>query len=122
MATLARSRTAAPRTAPSGEGIAARSRRVARRGLWGLSRIIRLTTAGLVGLILIGIALVVLEGNRENMIVDGLLDAAAWLAGPFDNMFTLDGGKQTLAVNYGVAAVVYALVGGLLARFVRPHA
>jgi hypothetical protein len=37
-------------------------------------------------------------------------------------MFTLDGSKETLAVNYGVAAVVYALVGGLLARFVRPHA
>jgi hypothetical protein len=121
MATLARSRTAAPATTTSGEGIAARGRRVARAGRWGLARVIRLITAGVVALVLIGIALVVLEGNRDNMIVDGLLDGAAWLAAPFDNMFTLDGHKETLAVNYGVAAVFYALAGGLLARFVRPR-
>jgi hypothetical protein len=121
MTTLARSRTAAPGTTAAVEGIAARGRRVARRGLWGLSRIARLITAGVVGLILIGIALVALEANRENMIVDGLLDGAGWLAGPFDNMFTLDGRKETLAVNYGLSALVYALAGGLIARFLRPR-
>jgi hypothetical protein len=82
---------------------------------------IRLITAGLVGVILIGIALVLLEGNRDNMIVDGLLDAAGWLTAPFDDMFTLDERKETIALNYGVAAVVYALAGFLLARYVRPR-
>jgi hypothetical protein len=128
MATLVRSRTAAsaptasaPTTTTSRERIAAGSRRAARRGLAGLARVIRLITAGLVAVILIGIALVLLEGNRDNMIVDGLLDAAAWLTAPFEDMFTLDERKETIAVNYGIAAAVYALAGGLLARFVRPR-
>jgi hypothetical protein len=128
MATLVRSRTAAsaqtapaPATTTSRERIAARGRHAARRGLAGLSRMIRLITAGLVGVILIGIALVLLEGNRDNMIVDGLLDAAGWLTAPFDDMFTLDERKETIALNYGVAAVVYALAGFLLARYVRPR-
>jgi hypothetical protein len=128
MATLVRSRTAAsaqtapaPATTTSRERIAARGRYAARRGLAGLSRMIRLITAGLVGVILIGIALVLLEGNRDNMIVDGLLDAAGWLTAPFDDMFTLDERKETIALNYGVAAVVYALAGFLLARYVRPR-
>jgi hypothetical protein len=82
---------------------------------------IRLITAGLVVVILIGIALVLLEGNRDNMIVDGLLDAAGWLSAPFEDMFTLDERKETIALNYGIAAGVYALAGGLVTRFVRPR-
>jgi hypothetical protein len=125
MATLARSGTPAPATTASGESIAARTRarthRVAQAGRWGLARLSRLITAGVVALILIGIALVLLDGNRDNMIVDGLLDAANWLARPFEDMFTLDGHEETIAVNYGVAAFVYALAGGLFVRVVRPR-
>jgi hypothetical protein len=129
MATRVRSRTAASAptasvpttTTASGGRIAASGRRAARRSLAGLARIIRLITAGVAGVILIGIALVLLEGNRDNMIVDGLLDAAAWLTAPFEDMFTLDDRKQSIAVNYGIAAAVSALAGGLLARFVRPR-
>ena len=59
--------------------MAARGRRTARRGLWGVARIVSLITSVVVGLIVVGIVLVLLEANRDNAIVGWLLDAAAWL-------------------------------------------
>ena len=64
---------------------------MARSGLWGLARIVSLVTSVVVGLLVIGIVLVLLEANRGNEIVNALLDAARFLAGPFDNVFKLDG-------------------------------
>jgi hypothetical protein len=72
-----------------------------------------------VGLILIGILLVVLEANRSNDIVKWLLDAAKFLVGPFEDVFSPEGRKAKVAVNYGLAAVIYAIVGGLIARLLR---
>jgi hypothetical protein len=91
----------------------------ARSGLWGVARIVSLITSVVVGLILIGIVLVLLEANRDNAIVDWLVGAAGWLAEPFDNVFSMDGRKERIAVNYGLAAVVYALVGGLIVKLLR---
>jgi hypothetical protein len=91
----------------------------ARRGVWGVARIVSLITSVIVGLIVIGIVLVLLEANRDNAIVDWLVGAAHWLAGPFDNMFKPDGQKARVAVNWGLAAVLYAIVGGHIARLLR---
>jgi hypothetical protein len=89
---------------------------VARTGLWGLARIVSLITAVVVGLIVIGIVLVLLEANKDNQIVGWLLDAGEFLVEPFDNIFKPDGAKAKVAVNWGLAAVVYAVVGGLISR------
>ncbi len=110
MATLARRRSA---------GIGSGAGRVARRGLWGVARIVRLITSVVVGLIVIGIVLVLLEANRDNAIVDWLVGAAHFLVGPFDNVFNLDGRKAQVAVNWGLAALLYGLLGGLIARMLR---
>jgi hypothetical protein len=114
MATLARGRAAAGKAK-----MAARSRRAARKGLWGAARIVRLITSVVVGLLLVAIALVVLEANRDNAIVEALLDAGAWLAEPFDNVFSMDNRKERIAVNYGLAALVYGIAGALIARLLR---
>ena len=92
---------------------------MARSGLWGLARIVSLVTSVVVGLLVIGIVLVLLEANRSNEIVNALLDAGKFLAGPFDNVFKLDGHKANIGVNWGLAAVVYAVVGGFVARLLR---
>jgi hypothetical protein len=92
---------------------------VARSGLWGLARIVSLVTAVVVGLLVIGIVLVVLDANRSNEIVNALLDAGKFLAGPFDNVFSLNGHKANIAVNWGLAALIYAVVGGFVARLLR---
>ena len=114
MATLARRRGTARK-----EGMAAKGRRATRRGLWGVARVVSVITSIVVGLIVLGIVLVLLEANRDNAIVDALLDAAAWLAEPFDNVFSMDSRKERIAVNYGLAALVYAIAGGLIARLLR---
>lgn len=93
--------------------------RAARKGLWGLARIVSLITALVVGLIVIGILLTLLEANKGNDIVKAVLDAGKFLVGPFENVFKPDGAKAKVAVNWGLAAVIYAIVGGLIARLLR---
>ncbi len=88
-------------------------------GLSVLARVASVITGIVVGLILIGILLVLLGANSGNDIVNWFVDAARWLAGPFDNMFKLDGRKANVAVNWGLGALVYALVGGLIVRLLR---
>jgi len=97
------------------------SRRVAMsRGRLQIARLINLI-ASLVALVLIaGIALVVLKANPSNEIVKAVEDAARWLAGPFDGMFSLKKHTTEIAVNWGVAAVVWFLLGRLIARIVAP--
>jgi hypothetical protein len=85
----------------------------------GIARIVSLITLVVVGLIAIGIALILLDANRDNAIVDWLVGAAEFLAQPFENMFQPDGRKTEIAVNWGLAAVVYAIVGGVIVRLFR---
>ena len=92
---------------------------MARRGAWGVARVISLITSVVVGLIVIGILLVLLEANRDNAIVDFLLEVGEFLVEPFDNVFKPDGRKARVAVNWGLAAVIYAIIGGLIARLLR---
>jgi hypothetical protein len=93
--------------------------RAARTGLWGIARIVRLITMLVVGLIVVGILLVVLKANRSNDLVNAVLDAGKFLAGPLDNAFKLHNHKANVAVNWGLAAVVYAVIGGLVVRLLR---
>jgi hypothetical protein len=96
-----------------------RAERAARRGLWGIARIVSLITTVVVGLIVLGIVLVLLEANRDNAIVDWLVGAGEFLAEPFDNIFQPDGRKARVGVNWGLAAVLYAIAGGLIVRVLR---
>jgi len=67
-------------------------------------------------ILILGIVLVLLEANRSNDIVQVVRDAASFLAGPFDGLFTLDSNKAEKAVNWGIAAVVWYAVARLIAR------
>jgi hypothetical protein len=102
-----------------GGGVAGGATRVARRGLWGIARIVSLITGIVVGVIVIGILLVLFEANRDNSIVDFVLNVGEFLVEPFDNVFEPDGRKAKVGVNWGLAALVYALVGGLIVRLLR---
>jgi hypothetical protein len=83
-----------------------------------LARIIRVIT-GIVGLIIaLGIAFVLLKASPGNTIVSHVNDWAKWLATPFNGIFHLHSARGTTALNWGIALVVYMLVGSLLARLV----
>jgi len=68
--------------------------------------------------LVVGILLVVLEANTSNAIVKAVHDAASFLAGPFDNLFTLDSHKATIAVDWGIAAVVWYALGHAISRLI----
>ena len=81
-----------------------------------LARIVRIVTALVVGFIVVGIALHLLDANAGNALVGFVYDVANWLVGPFKGLFSLDDGKATIAVNWGIAAIVYGIVGALISR------
>ena len=81
-----------------------------------LARVIRLI-AGIVALIIVaGILLRVFDANMSNAIVRDVHDAAAWLVGPFKNLFSIKNPKVSIAVNWALAAIVYYGVGHFIAR------
>lgn len=81
-----------------------------------LARVVHLIVGIVVLIIVAGIVLVLLKANSTNTIVADVHDAARWLAGPFDGIFSFHSARVATAVNWGLAAVVYAVVGGLIAR------
>jgi hypothetical protein len=108
MATMRRRRAG---TARRGGGV----RAGAGAGLSVLARVVSLITALVVAIIVVGILLVVFKANNGNQIVSTIHDAAKTLVGPFKDVFSLKGTKKTV-VNWGLAAIVYAIVGGFIAR------
>jgi hypothetical protein len=80
-----------------------------------LARLVRLAAGVVAAIIVAGILLVVLSANPTNDIVSAIHDVARALAGPFDGMFTLNSADATIAVNWGIAAVVYLILGALVA-------
>jgi hypothetical protein len=82
-----------------------------------VARLALLVGTVVAAILVLGIALIVIGANRDNEIVGAALDAARWLAGPFDRLFTLDNPKTEVAVNWGIAAVVYYAIARVVARF-----
>ena len=87
-----------------------------------LVRAVQLVVSIVVLIIVAGILLVVLKANATNSIVAEVHSWARWLAGPFDGMFSFHSANDAIAVNWGIAAVVYLFVGVLIARLIgRTH-
>ncbi len=73
--------------------------------------------AGIIGL---WVLLYLLDANPTNDLVALLHDAARWLAGWSYDLFPLDQDWLRVLVNYGIAAVVYLVIGhGLAVRLRR---
>ena len=79
-----------------------------------IARAVMMITGAIALVLVVGILLVVLEANRSNELVQFVRDAASLLAGPFDNLFTLDSNKAEKAVNWGLAAIVWVALGRLV--------
>ena len=81
-----------------------------------IARLVRSAAWLVAAVIVAGIVLVLLDANMGNVIVRDIHDAASFLVGPFKNVFSPKSHKVDVAVNWGLAAVVYLLVGSLIAR------
>jgi hypothetical protein len=60
------------------------------------------------------------QTNQSNEIVRWILERGHDLVGPFKDLFRLETAKNTLLVNWGIAALVYLIAGKLLERIIRP--
>jgi hypothetical protein len=83
-----------------------------------ISRAITLATAVITAIIALGVAFFVLGATPTNMIVSYTHEWAKSLIAPFDGMFNMHGAKASLALNWGIALIVYLLLGRLLAQIV----
>lgn len=73
------------------------------------------TVFGLIAAVLgLHILFVLLEANRGNAIVLFVRQCADFLAAWFADMFTLGDDRLQVLLNYGLAAIVYLAIGGLI--------
>jgi hypothetical protein len=123
-----RARTAGPASAVDADGRPVRTSRPRRRdgiaargfamGMSLLARVVYLLVTVVVVILVAGILLVVFKANATNSIVSDVHGWARSLAGPFDGMFSFHDARVAIAVNWGIAAAVYLVVGGLIARLI----
>lgn len=92
---------------------------VARGGLRLVARLVWIAAGLAAAAIAVGIAFVVLEANPRHEIVATVSGIASDLVGPFKRLFRLDSPKLQVLVNWGIAAGVYLLIGGLVASLLR---
>ncbi|HTY97336.1 MAG TPA: hypothetical protein VMB91_09875 [Solirubrobacteraceae bacterium] len=76
-------------------------------------------TASVLIALLIALAILLADvgANPSNGVVKGLHESANFFAGSFTGMLGFSGHpKQAISVNWGIAAVVYLIVGAIVAR------
>jgi hypothetical protein len=112
-----RAATRAERPA-AGAGAAAVGARAAGGLFLTLAWLVRAAAGVAVVLIVLGIILFDLKANPGNSIVSGIHDAANWLTNPFHGLFSVHGARKTLSINWGIAAVVYLIAGGIIASII----
>ena len=81
-----------------------------------IARAVMVIASVVAAILVLGIVLVLLKANRSNDIVKAVHDAASFLAGPFDGLFTFDRERVEIAVNWGIAAVVWFALGKVIVR------
>ena len=102
-------RGADPRPRSTGQGL--------REVLAVFLRVARLVLLLLAVAVLLGIVFTVAPTNGDNVIVRNVLDLAGGAAGPFRDVFTVDGdAERGLVVNYSFAALVYFAVSVVVGK------
>ena len=81
-----------------------------------IGRLVMLAAALVALVIVVGIAFVVFKANPSNSIVSWVHDTAHTLVGPFDGLFKPKDPKLAIGINWGLAAIVYLIVGRFIAR------
>jgi ABC-type thiamin/hydroxymethylpyrimidine transport system permease subunit len=87
-----------------------------------LARLVWLVASILAAVIGVGIVFVVFDANERNIIVSQVTDWARALVGPFHGIFRFRPPEVAIAVNWGLALVVYLIVGAIIAGLLRAAA
>jgi hypothetical protein len=81
-----------------------------------VARAVILLGTAVAAVLVLAIVLSLLGAKPSNELVKVIHDAGRFLAGPFRGLFSLHSAKATMAVNWGLAAVVWYLLARLIAR------
>lgn len=84
-----------------------------------LARILRTIGMLIAAVLAIGVLLVVVDANEDNAIVNAVLEIGRFFSGPFRGIIELDDNDLQIAINWGIAALVYIAVFFALAALVR---
>jgi uncharacterized protein YggT (Ycf19 family) len=87
-----------------------------------LARLVMVAAALVFAVIATAILLRVLDANPTNTIVKDIHDVARALVGPFHDVFKIKRPKASIAVNWGLAALIYLVAGAVVARILRAAA
>ncbi|MEA2172099.1 MAG: hypothetical protein QOF76_5399 [Solirubrobacteraceae bacterium] len=98
---------------PAGRPVATRE-----PGRWQAARIITTIFGTIAAIIVIAILFRVFDANQGNGIVNFFTDIGRFFVGPFKGIFNLDSFKAQTALNWGIGAAIYVLVGSFIARLV----
>ena len=88
-------------------------------GVMLIARLV-MTVATLIALLIaLGILLRDVDANARNSIVKGIHEGANFFAGAFTDLITFRGhAKRAITVNWGIALVVYLIVGAFIASMI----
>jgi hypothetical protein len=81
-----------------------------------VARIVWIVAGVVCAIIALAALFIVLDANASNSIVSHVEDWGRTLAGPFKNIFHLSSAKGTVALNYGIAIVVYSIIAAVIVR------
>jgi hypothetical protein len=84
-----------------------------------VATVVAAIAAVIAAIIGIGILFRILGANPQNAIVSFFEGLARFFVGPFDGMFSPRNPKVAVAVNWGIALLVYLVVGRVIANLLR---
>ena len=61
----------------------------------------------------------VADANEDNGLVSAILDVGRFFTDPFRDFFELDDNKLEIAINWGIAAIVYVAIAMIIAAVLR---
>jgi hypothetical protein len=87
-----------------------------RDGAGAVASVIHLVTGLVVAIFLFHMLFVVFEANQDNGFVSGVYNLAKVLVLGLGDVFTPDDAKLGVVLNYGLAALLYLVVGQIIVR------
>lgn len=90
-----------------------------RDGAGAIAGVIHLVTGVIVAIFVLHIIFVVFDANQANGFVSGIYDVAKALVLGLGDVFTPDDARIGVVLNYGLAALLYLIVGQVIVRMLR---
>ena len=84
----------------------------------GIGRLISAIFVIIALILILHIVLVLADASTTSTIVKDIASLASTLAWGFKHLFSFSSPKTTVLANYGLAALVYLAIGGILGRLI----